>query len=172
MKGLCRFSCATQSSSLHAVVAVRCGAVPLDEGRVRCHGRCAPQLFIDTASAFLFSVCVNFFFALRWICWRSFGFGGCFTTLCLVCRLRFFRVMPKRLMGCLPFFLSSAASLFAHGGSNGILRLRVRRTCRISRCCSLVLLVGSERVTASVELRPSGRGKAPTAAECDSLCCR
>ncbi|EAN87193.1 hypothetical protein Tc00.1047053508587.50 [Trypanosoma cruzi] len=62
MKRLCRFSCATQSSSLHAVVAVRCGAVPFDEGRVRCHGRCAPQLFIDTASAFLFSVCVNFFF--------------------------------------------------------------------------------------------------------------
>ncbi|RNC34626.1 hypothetical protein TcCL_Unassigned02568, partial [Trypanosoma cruzi] len=51
MKGLCRFVCATQSSSLHAVVTVRCGAVPLDEGRVRCHGRCAPQLFIASASA-------------------------------------------------------------------------------------------------------------------------
>ncbi|ESS61131.1 hypothetical protein TCDM_11291 [Trypanosoma cruzi Dm28c] len=62
MKRLCRFVCATQSSSLHAVVTVRCGAVLFDEGGARCHGRCAPQLFIDTASAFFFSVCVNFFF--------------------------------------------------------------------------------------------------------------
>ncbi|RNC54074.1 hypothetical protein TcCL_ESM08541 [Trypanosoma cruzi] len=32
MKGLCRFVCATQSSSLHAVVTVRCCAVLFDEG--------------------------------------------------------------------------------------------------------------------------------------------
>ncbi|RNC36371.1 hypothetical protein TcCL_Unassigned00649, partial [Trypanosoma cruzi] len=62
MKGLCRFVCATQSSSLHAVVTVRCGAVPLDEGRVRCHGRCAPQLFIASASAFFFFGLCEFFF--------------------------------------------------------------------------------------------------------------
>ncbi|RNC40590.1 putative retrotransposon hot spot (RHS) protein, partial [Trypanosoma cruzi] len=31
---------------------------------------------------------------------------------------------------------------------------------------------GSGRATALVEWRPSGRGKAPTAAECDSLCRR
>ncbi|ESS64110.1 hypothetical protein TCDM_07876 [Trypanosoma cruzi Dm28c] len=104
MKGLCRFVCATQSSSLHVVVTVRCGAVLFDEGRVRCYGCCAPQPFIASAPSF-------FFFSSRWIYWRSFGFGACFTALRLVCRLRCFHVVPKRLMGCLPFFLRPAASL-------------------------------------------------------------
>ncbi|RNC32715.1 putative retrotransposon hot spot (RHS) protein [Trypanosoma cruzi] len=31
---------------------------------------------------------------------------------------------------------------------------------------------GRRRATASVELRPGGRGKAPTAADGDGLCCR
>ncbi|RNC35027.1 hypothetical protein TcCL_Unassigned02138 [Trypanosoma cruzi] len=63
-KRFCRFACATHSSSLQAVVTVRCGAVPLDEGRVRCYGCCAPQPFIASAPALSFSNCV-FFFALR-----------------------------------------------------------------------------------------------------------
>ncbi|EAN96191.1 hypothetical protein Tc00.1047053511771.60 [Trypanosoma cruzi] len=68
--------------------------------------------FLCTSTFFFFGLCEFFFsFASRWICWRCFGFGGCFTTLRLVCRLRCFRVMPKRLMGCLFFFLSPAASL-------------------------------------------------------------
>ncbi|RNC41781.1 hypothetical protein TcCL_NonESM08644 [Trypanosoma cruzi] len=63
MKRLCRFVCATQSSSLQAVVTVRCSAVPFDEGRARCHGRCVPRPFISSAPALsFFSVCVNFFF--------------------------------------------------------------------------------------------------------------
>ncbi|EAN88918.1 hypothetical protein Tc00.1047053508431.5 [Trypanosoma cruzi] len=139
MKGLCRFVRATQSSSLHAVVTVRCGAVPLDEGRVRCHGRCAPQPFIASAPA-LFC----FFFASRWICWRSFGFGGCFTAFRLVCRLRFFRVMPRRLMGCLLFFLSPAASLVWPWREQWDLRLRACRACLIFCRCSLAVLVGEE----------------------------
>ncbi|RNC41019.1 hypothetical protein TcCL_NonESM09448 [Trypanosoma cruzi] len=36
---------------------------------------------------------------------------ACFTVLCLICRLRFFHVMLRRLMGCLPFFLRPAVSL-------------------------------------------------------------
>ncbi|RNC46063.1 hypothetical protein TcCL_NonESM04176 [Trypanosoma cruzi] len=60
MKRLCCFVCATQSSSLQAVVTVRCGAVPLDVGRVRCYGRCAPQPFIASAPALSFSNCVFF----------------------------------------------------------------------------------------------------------------
>ncbi|RNC39163.1 hypothetical protein TcCL_NonESM11517 [Trypanosoma cruzi] len=62
-KRLCRFVCATQSSSLQAVVTVRCSAVPLDEGGVRCHGCCAPRPFIASAPALLFfSVSVACFF--------------------------------------------------------------------------------------------------------------
>ncbi|KAF5219580.1 hypothetical protein ECC02_007417 [Trypanosoma cruzi] len=61
MKGLCRFVCATQSSSLQAVVTLRCGAVPFDVGGARCHGCCAPQPFIASASALLFFSLCEFF---------------------------------------------------------------------------------------------------------------
>ncbi|RNF12511.1 hypothetical protein TcG_09005, partial [Trypanosoma cruzi] len=56
MEGLWRFVRATQSSSLNAVVTVRCGAVPFDEGGARCHGCCAPRPFIASASSLFFSV--------------------------------------------------------------------------------------------------------------------
>ncbi|RNC36389.1 hypothetical protein TcCL_Unassigned00631 [Trypanosoma cruzi] len=65
-KRLCRFACATQSSSLHAVVTVRCGAVLFDEGRVRCYGCCAPQPFVASApEIFFFCTRIIFYFALR-----------------------------------------------------------------------------------------------------------
>ncbi|RNC41203.1 hypothetical protein TcCL_NonESM09244 [Trypanosoma cruzi] len=64
MKRLCRFVRATQSSSLHAVVTVRCGAVLLDEGRTRCHGCCAPRPFIASASSLLFFSLCEIFSAL------------------------------------------------------------------------------------------------------------
>ncbi|RNC58271.1 hypothetical protein TcCL_ESM04078 [Trypanosoma cruzi] len=44
-----------------------------------------------------------------------------------------------------------AALLFGHGGSSGTPRLRARRTCRISRCCFLVVLVKEGRATALVD---------------------
>ncbi|RNC60379.1 hypothetical protein TcCL_ESM01880 [Trypanosoma cruzi] len=72
MKGLCRFVCATQSSSLHAVVTVRCGAVPFDEGGARCHGCCAPQPFIASAASLLFFSLCEFFM-------RSHNIFFCFT---------------------------------------------------------------------------------------------
>ncbi|RNC35054.1 hypothetical protein TcCL_Unassigned02095 [Trypanosoma cruzi] len=63
MKGLCRFVCATQSSSLQALVTVRCSAVLFDEGGARCHGCCAPRPFIASAPSLLFfSVSVACFF--------------------------------------------------------------------------------------------------------------
>ncbi|RNC41394.1 hypothetical protein TcCL_NonESM09057 [Trypanosoma cruzi] len=65
MKGLCRFVRATQSSSLQAVVTVRCGAVPFDEGRTRCHGCCAPRPFIVSAPGFFFCARIIFYFASR-----------------------------------------------------------------------------------------------------------
>ncbi|EAN82872.1 hypothetical protein Tc00.1047053410199.40 [Trypanosoma cruzi] len=95
-----------------------------------------------TGTFFFFCTRIIFYFASRWICWRRFGFGACFTELRLVCRLRFFHVILNCLMRCLPFFLRPAVSVFGHGGSSGILWLRARRTCRISRCCSLSVLVG------------------------------
>ncbi|RNC34833.1 hypothetical protein TcCL_Unassigned02347, partial [Trypanosoma cruzi] len=61
MKRLCRFVCATQSSSLQAVVTVRCGAVPFDEGGARCHGCCAPRPFIASAPSLLFFSLCDFF---------------------------------------------------------------------------------------------------------------
>ncbi|RNC59169.1 hypothetical protein TcCL_ESM03237 [Trypanosoma cruzi] len=64
MKGLCRFVRATQSSSLQAVVTLRCGAVLFDEGRVRCHGCRAPRPFIASAPSLLFFSLCEFFCAL------------------------------------------------------------------------------------------------------------
>ncbi|EKF26217.1 hypothetical protein MOQ_010100, partial [Trypanosoma cruzi marinkellei] len=67
VKRLCRFARATQSSSLHAVVTARCGAVLFDEGRVRCHGCCAPQPFIASAPTFMFFCSHNIFFRFAMI---------------------------------------------------------------------------------------------------------
>ncbi|RNC51105.1 hypothetical protein TcCL_ESM11811 [Trypanosoma cruzi] len=72
MKGLCRFVRATQSSSLQAVVTLRCGAVPFDEGGARCHGCCAPRPFIASAPSLLFFSLCEFFL-------RSHNILFCFT---------------------------------------------------------------------------------------------
>ncbi|EAN91103.1 hypothetical protein Tc00.1047053508247.140 [Trypanosoma cruzi] len=72
MKRLCRFLRATQSSSLQAVVTLRCGAVPFDVGRVRCHGYCSPQPFIASALSLLFFSLCEFFL-------RSHNIFFCFT---------------------------------------------------------------------------------------------
>ncbi|RNC40105.1 hypothetical protein TcCL_NonESM10462 [Trypanosoma cruzi] len=92
MKRLCRFSCATQSSSLHAVATVRCGAVLFDVGRVRCHVCCTPRPFISSAPALsFFSVCVNFFFCFTmdlleelWFWWLLHGALPCVSVAVLL----------------------------------------------------------------------------------------
>ncbi|RNC35479.1 hypothetical protein TcCL_ESM07291 [Trypanosoma cruzi] len=141
-KRLCCFLRATPSSSLHAVVTVRFGAVPLDEGRVQCHGRCAPRPFIAPASVFFFLNLHIFLLLYDEFVGGALALAPCFMVLCLVCRLRFFHAMLKRLVRCLPFFCAQQSALFGYGGSSEALRLRARRTCRISRCCSLAVLVG------------------------------
>ncbi|RNC39348.1 hypothetical protein TcCL_NonESM11310 [Trypanosoma cruzi] len=168
MKGLCRFVRATQSSSLHAVVTVRCGAVPLDEGRVRCHGRCAPQTFIVSAPA-LFC----FFFASRWICWRSFGFWWLLHDALPCVSVAVFPRDAKA-------FDEVFTLLFAPCSQPCLLMAAAMGLCdcapavRVSSFAVVPSLCwrGRRRATASVELRPSGRGKAPTAADGDGLCCR
>ncbi|EAN94540.1 hypothetical protein Tc00.1047053511843.35 [Trypanosoma cruzi] len=96
-KRLCRFVCATPSSSLHAVVTVRFGAVPSDEGRVRCRGRCAPRPFIASASAFLFLHLHIFLLLHDEFVGGALALAPCFMALCLLCRLRFFHAILKRL---------------------------------------------------------------------------
>ncbi|RNC51299.1 hypothetical protein TcCL_ESM11596 [Trypanosoma cruzi] len=145
MKGLCRFVCATQSSSLHAVVTLRCGAVPFDEGGARCHGCCAPQPFIASAPALLFFSLRVFFFLLH----DEFVGGAlvlvpasrCFA-LCVGCGASTWR--QSVWWGVYSSFCALQLILFGHGGIGGILRLCACRACLIFCRCSLVVLVKEE----------------------------
>ncbi|EAN81771.1 hypothetical protein Tc00.1047053507727.19 [Trypanosoma cruzi] len=179
MKGLCRFVCATQSSSLQAVVTVRCGAVPFDEGGARCHGCCAPRPFIASAPSFLFFGLCEFFL-------RSHNVFFC-STMNLLWELWFWCLLhgasPCVSVAVLPRGAKAFDGVFA------LLFAPCSRPClamaaAVELCdCAPAMRVSSfaaapslcwwgRRRANALELRPSGRGKAPTAADGDGLCCR
>ncbi|KAF5216956.1 hypothetical protein ECC02_010239 [Trypanosoma cruzi] len=171
MKGLCRFACATQSSSLHVVVTVRCGAVLFDEGRVRCHGCCSPQPFIASASA-LFVFCF-FCFTMNlleelWFWCLLHGASPCVSVAVLPRGSKAFDgVLTLLFASCTRPYLAMAAAV---GLCDCVLAVRLSYFAVAPSLCWW----GRRRAAASVELRSSGRGKALTAADGDGggLCCR
>ncbi|RNC54263.1 hypothetical protein TcCL_ESM08321 [Trypanosoma cruzi] len=180
MKGLCRFVCTNQSSSLHVVVTLRCGAVPFDEGRVRCHGRCAPQPFIASAPALLFfSLCEiflsshnNFFcFTMNlleelWFWWLLHGASPCVLVAVLPRDANTFgEVLTLLFESCSQFCLVIAAAL---GLCDCVFVARVASPA----VAPLLCWWGRRRATALVEWRPSLRRKAPAVADGEGLCCR
>ncbi|RNC46451.1 retrotransposon hot spot (RHS) protein, partial [Trypanosoma cruzi] len=74
--------------------------------------------------------------------------------------------------GVFILFLRPAADLVWPCGSSGALRLRACRVCLIFCRCSLVVLVREETSDCVGGVAPRWRGKAPTAADGDGLCCK
>ncbi|KAF5219252.1 hypothetical protein ECC02_007761 [Trypanosoma cruzi] len=180
MKRLCRFVCATQLSSLHAVVTLRCGAVLFDEGRVRCHGCCAPPPFIASApSLFFFSLCEffmrshNIFFCITmnlleepWFWWLLHGASPRVSVAVFPRDANAFgEVLTLHFESCSQPCLVMAAAV---GLCGCVLVARIASPAAAPLLCWW----GSGRATALVEWRPSLRRKALTAADGDGLCCR
>ncbi|RNC38659.1 hypothetical protein TcCL_NonESM12072, partial [Trypanosoma cruzi] len=154
----------------HSIVVVaRCrhgafGAVPSDEGRVRCRGRCAPRPFIASASAFLFLHLHIFLLLHDEFVGGALALAPCFMALCLLCRLRFFHAILKRLAAeDLDNVLCAALFSFVIAAA-----VRLCGCVLVARVASpavapLLCWWGNERATALVKWLPSGRRKAPTA---------
>ncbi|ESS55836.1 hypothetical protein TCDM_12674 [Trypanosoma cruzi Dm28c] len=165
MKRLCRFVCATQSSSLQAVVTVRCGAVLFDEGRVRCYGCCAPQPFIASAPSFFFFFTMDLLEELWFWCLLH-SVSPCVSVAVLPRGAKAFDGVFTLLFAfCSQPCLVMAAAV---GLCDCVLAVRVSSFAVVPSLCWW----GRRRATASVELCSSRRGKATTADDGDGLCFR
>ncbi|RNF11663.1 putative retrotransposon hot spot (RHS) protein, partial [Trypanosoma cruzi] len=88
------------------------------------------------------------------------------------CRLRCFHVVLKRLVRCYLFFALCIQLCLAMAAAVGLCDCApVVRFSSFAVALSLCWW-GRGRATVSVELRSSGREKAPTAADVDGLCFR